>query len=96
MTPVAVLGLQAGVLIARILTVAFVVAVVVLSLVFRVWPPGAAVAALVALPILFTQSKSLSEPGLDTSVRMLGAALGACVLGDAALTLSSLVRVWMR
>ncbi|MHB8511138.1 MAG: UbiA family prenyltransferase [Actinomycetota bacterium] len=96
MTPVAVLGPEAGLLLGRIFVLLFVVAAAILTLVFRVWPPGAAAVTLVAAPIFVAQRSVSQETSLEAYVRMLGAALGACALGDALLVASSIVRVLIR
>jgi len=60
------------------------------------WPPGAAVAAVAAVPLVAAVGRARKDTILPNFFQLLGATLGSSVITSAWLTGSLVIRGWVR
>ena len=93
MTPVAVLGPERALNVSLVwIVVTF--GVLIVQTIIGLWPPGAAVAVLAAVPLVAAVSRVRRDQILPNYFQLLGATLGSSVMTAAVLVVSLLVRYW--
>ena len=95
MTPVAVLGPEKA-LNVSIATIVVAYGVLVAQVVAGLWPPGAVVAIVGAVPLVAAVARARRDAILPNYLQLLGATLGASVLTSAVLVVSLIIRVALR
>jgi 1,4-dihydroxy-2-naphthoate octaprenyltransferase len=95
MTPVAVLGPDRA-LIVSIAAVGVAYGVLIGQVVAGLWPPGALVALVGAVPLAAAVRRARRDAILPNYLQLLGATLGASVLTQAVMIVSLIVRVAVR
>jgi 1,4-dihydroxy-2-naphthoate octaprenyltransferase len=95
MTPVAVLGPDKG-LSVSIVTIVVAEAILIGQAIAGLWPPGALVAVIGAVPLLAAVRRVRRDPILPNYLQLLGSTLGVSILTSAVLVVSLLVRVALR
>jgi 1,4-dihydroxy-2-naphthoate octaprenyltransferase len=95
MTPVAVLGPERS-LIISIATIVVAYGLLLEQTIAGLWPPGAVVAVVAAVPLVAAVRRARREPILPNYFQLLGSTLGASVLTSAVLVISLIVRVIVR
>jgi 1,4-dihydroxy-2-naphthoate octaprenyltransferase len=95
MTPVAVLGPDRA-LNVSIATIVIAYGVLVTQVVAGLWPPGALVAVVGAVPLVAAVRRARRDAILPNYLQLLGATLGASVLTQAIVIVSLIIRVAVR
>ncbi|HJR19059.1 MAG TPA: prenyltransferase [Actinomycetota bacterium] len=95
MTPVAVLGPDRALVVSRVAIVA-AYGILIGQCVAGLWPPGAAVAVLGAVPVAAAVARAKRDPILPNYLQLLGATLGSSILTQTVLLMSLIVRVVVR
>ena len=95
MTPVAVLGPEKA-LNVSLATIVVAEAILIGQAIAGLWPPGAAIAVLGAIPLLAAVNRVRRDSILPNYLQLLGATLGVSILTSAVLVVSLVVRVALR
>ena len=95
MTPVAVLGPERA-LNVSLLWIVVTYGLLIVQCIVGLWPPGAAVAVVAAVPLVAAVRRVRKDTILPNFFQLLGSTLGASVLTSAVLVVSLLVRYWRR
>lgn len=91
MTPVAVLGPDRALTVSS-LAIAFIYGLLVLQSIAGLWPPGAIIAVVGALPLIGAIRRARRDAILPNYFQLLGSTLGASVLTSAVLVVALVVR----
>ncbi|MGH2783642.1 MAG: prenyltransferase [Actinomycetota bacterium] len=95
MTPVAVLGPDRSLVASRIgIVVAY--GILIGQCVAGLWPPGATIAVVGAVPLAAAVARAKRDPILPNYLQLLGASLGSSILTQTVLVISLVVRVVLR
>jgi 1,4-dihydroxy-2-naphthoate octaprenyltransferase len=92
MTPVAVLGPDRALMVSSV-AIAFIYGLLVVQAIAGLWPPGAIIAVVGALPLIGAVRRARRDAILPNYFQLLGATLGASVLTSAVLVIALIVRV---
>ena len=91
MTPVAVLGPDRALTLSSV-AIATIYGILVVQAIAGLWPPGAIVAVVAALPLIAAVRRARRDPILPNYFQLLGATLGSTIITAAILVIALVVR----